>query len=198
MLASGALHGESSDTVDFRRTIERFRRALPDAARSGSLADLTDDCLETCDQFHRQAHAFLANRESDFLDVIEVLRTAVATISRGSLGYEQQIEASTERLTRSAQLDDLAKLKRTIQEEVASIKRTTSERHDREAAAFRQLTDRVETLEMQLVEAQDEAATDPLTGVPNRGAFKRVLQPPPERSTGGQRVCTGVAGSRRL
>ena len=29
---------------------------------------------------------------------------------------------------------------------------------------------------MQLVEAQDEAATDPLTGIPNGGAFKRVLQ----------------------
>lgn len=175
LLASGAL-GESLDTADFRRTIEKFRRVLPGATTSGSLADLTAECLDTCEQFQRQSQTYLADRASDFLELIELLRTAVATVARGSLGYEQQIEASTERLAQSAQLDDLAELRRTIQEEVASIKQTTSERHDREAAAFRQLTDRVETLEAQLVEAQDEAATDPLTGTPNRGAFERVLR----------------------
>ena len=176
LLASGALDGEPLDTAGFRGTIEKFRQALRGAAASGSLADLTADCMETCQQFHRRAHAHLAARESDLLDVIEVLRTAVATVSRGSLGYEKQIEASTERLTHSAEIDNLAALKGSILNEVESIRRTTRERHDLEAAAFRQLTDRVEELEEQLVEAQDEAATDPLTGIPNRGAFERVLR----------------------
>ena len=176
LLASGAVDKEFLDTSAFRRTIERFRHALRGATASGSLADLTAECMETCQQFHRRTHAHLADRESDLLDVIELLRKAVATVSRGSLGYEQQIEASTERLTHSAQLDNLAALKGAIQTEVESIRRTTRERHDLEAAAFRQLTDRVEALEAQLVEAQDEAATDPLTGIPNRGAFERVLR----------------------
>ena len=176
LLASGALDGESLDTDDFRRTIEKFRQDLRGATASGALADLTADCMDTCQQFHRRAHAYLANRESDLLDVIELLRKAVATVSRGSLGYEQQIEASTERLTHSAELDNLAELKAAIQNEVESIRRTTRERHDLEAAAFRQLGDRVEELEGQLVEAQDEAATDPLTGIPNRGVFERILR----------------------
>ena len=137
LLASGALDGESLDTDGFRRSIETFRQALRRATASGSLADLTADCLETCEQFHRRAHAYLADRESDLLDVIELLREAVGTVSRGSLGYEQQIEASTERLTHSAELDNLAELKGAIQNEVESIRRTTKERHDLEAAPTR-------------------------------------------------------------
>lgn len=176
LLGSGALHSESINTTGFRRAIEEFRQAVPRAAASGSLADLTAECLETCEQFHRRAHAYLADREFELLDVIDLLRKAVATVSRGSLGYEQQIEASTERLTLSVTIDDLAELKHTIQEEVESIRRTTRARHDMEAAAFRQLTERVEDLEAQLVDAQDLAATDPLTGIPNRRAFERVLR----------------------
>ena len=176
LLGSGAPHSESIDTIAFRRTIEQFRQAVPQATASHSLADLTADCLETCEQFQRRAHACLAERESELLDVIELLRKAVAAVSRGSLGYEQQIEASTERLTHSATIDDLAALKLAVQEEVTSIRRTTKKRHDMEAAAFRQLTERVEELEAQLVEAQAPAATDPLTGIPNRAAFDRVLR----------------------
>ena len=176
LLASGALDDESLETGGFRRAIETFRQALRGAAAAGSLTDLTADCMETCQQFHRRARAHLADREADLLDVIELLREAVATVSRGSLGYEQQIEASTERLTHSAEIDNLAALKGAIQKEVESIRRSTRERHDLEAAAFRQLTDRVEELEEQLVEARDEAATDPLTGIPNRGTFERLLR----------------------
>jgi diguanylate cyclase len=176
LLASGALHSESIDTSGFRRSIERFRQTLPSVAESGSLAELTADCLETCEQFHRKAHAYLDDRESELIELIEMLRTAMATVSRGSLGFEQQIEASTERLAHSARLDDLTELKRAVQEEVESIKQTASERHDMEAAAFRRLTDRVEDLERQLDDAHDDAAADPLTGIPNRDTFERELR----------------------
>ena len=47
LLGSGALHSESIDTTGFRRTIEQFRQAVPAAIGSGSLADLTADCLKT-------------------------------------------------------------------------------------------------------------------------------------------------------
>lgn len=137
-------------------------------------APLTVDCLETCEQFHQQTHAHLADRETVLLDMIELLRTTVATISRGALGYEQQIDASTERLTHAARLDHLRELKCAIQEEVESIRRITNERRDREAGAFKRLTDRVAVLEAQLTE--DQGATDPLTGIPNRGAFERTLR----------------------
>jgi PleD family two-component response regulator len=106
--------------------------------------------------------------------MVELLRTTVATVSRGSLGYEQQIDASTERLTHAARLDDLTELKCAIQEEVESIRRITTERRDREAGAFKRLTDRVAVLEAQLTE--DQGAIDPLTGIPNRGAFERTLR----------------------
>ena len=108
--------------------------------------------------------------------MIELLRGAVAAVARGSLGYEQQIQASTERLAHATTIDDIADLRRAVQEEVESIRCTTRERHDMEAAAFMQLTDRVEELEAQLADGRDDAATDPLTGIPNRGAFERVLR----------------------
>lgn len=128
LLAGRAFQSESIDTNGFRRTIERFRQALPGATESRALADLTFDCLETCEQFHQQTLAYLGGRETALLDMIELLRTTVATISRGSLGYEQQIDASTERLSHAARLDDLKELKGAIQADVESIRRTTNER----------------------------------------------------------------------
>jgi diguanylate cyclase len=193
-LASGAPQSESIDTSTFRRSIERFRQGLRAATASGSLSNLTVECLTACEQFQRQAHAHFADRETELIDLIELLRSAVATVSRGSLGYEQQIEASTERLARSARLGDLAMLKRAVQEEVASIKRTTHERHDMEAAAFRRLTDRVEELEGQLGEAQDEESADPLTGIPNRGAFDRALRRRLPEAMAGRTLVLAVLG----
>ena len=68
-------------------------------------------------------------------------------------------------------LEDIRELKRALAQEVGTLKRAVQERQATEAAQYDKLLGRVSTLEESLSRARAEAATDALTGIPNRGTF---------------------------
>ena len=76
------------------------------------------------------------------------------------------------------EIDDLRELKARVARESSRLKDATEEqkRHE-EKTRVRGCTRRIETLQASLSEAQEQAATDALTGIANRGRFDETIAP---------------------
>jgi diguanylate cyclase (GGDEF)-like protein len=74
-----------------------------------------------------------------------------------------------------SQLDDIRVLKQQLTVEIASLREVVAEKQRRDAEESAQLTQRLQVLQTQLLRAEEEATTDPLTRIPNRGAFDQAL-----------------------
>ena len=176
LFVEGAVDSESLDTGAFREHVRDAREVLSSAEDVRSFLAACAVCLDLCETYQRRTRAYLSERESEYVDVIDVLRAALEAVSGGALAFEANFTASTERLERVARLEDIRELKSAVLREVEQLKATASLRRASDELAVKGLNERVETLEARLLKSQDEAAKDSLTGVGNRGALDRALR----------------------
>lgn len=166
----------ASDAQTFRTDVERYRRQLGETADEFELERIGRACVAAAEAFLKRSRAALTEREAEFVEVIALLRQALADLAGGSDAYHASVEASTQHLAEAVKLDDIRQLKQAVLQEVTHLQTTARTRKEEEKAYYSQLTERVQALEARLSRAQDEASKDPLTGVPNRGAFDRMLR----------------------
>ena len=166
-------------TVDSRRLqsraflaqIEEFRRRLDDAQTSAVVSTFPD----ACDDYFTRAKAYLLEREHEYAELIDVLRETVSRLSGESGTFHAELLATSARMDRLVEIDDLRDLKTRIARESSRLKEATEEQRQNEEKTVSRLNRRIETLQASLSEAQEQAATDPLTGIANRGHFDQVL-----------------------
>jgi diguanylate cyclase len=155
----------------FLGQIEEFRARLDEPETSA----LVDRFPTICDEYFTRARTYLLEREREYIDLIEMLRDTVARFSGESNAFHAELLATSTRMERLVEIDDLRDLKDRIARESGRLKETTEEQKRNEDQTFSRLTRRIETLQASLVEAQEQAATDALTGLANRGRFDQLL-----------------------
>ncbi|MFN8058877.1 MAG: diguanylate cyclase [Vicinamibacterales bacterium] len=164
------------DAETLRTDLAGYRSQLGETSDLFEIERLGGACVRACEAFLRRSRSQLGEREAEYLELIGLLRQAIDALAGGSKAFHGKLMASTSELADIAKLDDIRELKRRVLQEVEHIKQVTVERQREESAEYTKLTERVHTLESRLVRAQDEASRDPLSGIPNRGAFDRMLR----------------------
>ena len=167
-------------TIDSRRLhsrafltqIDHFRRELDRAEESAAVSAFPD----ACDDYFSRARAYLLEREHEYVELIEVLRDTLSRLTGESDAFHAELRATSARIERLVEIDDLRELKARIERESGRLKEATEEQKRHEAQTLSQLTRRVETLQASLSEAQEQAATDALTGIANRGRFDEMIR----------------------
>jgi diguanylate cyclase (GGDEF)-like protein len=166
---------ESADTESFRRKLEDYRHVVIDPARRMEVPRVTEACVLACQQYFKLSKKYYGDREGELRELIGILREA-AKISIGeSTEFNAQVMASSERFDSLAQLDDIRELRRSLVAEVSTLRQSVEERQRRDERAYLSLNSRVESLQSRLSEVEEEASTDPLTRIGNRGRFQRTL-----------------------
>ena len=171
LLDEHAPEDASVGAAAFRSGLAARREELRYEEDPDEVTRLTSAIAADCDAFLDKTRAYHSDREGELAELVHVLREAVEAVRGQSLKFETDLLRSTTEMGRIVELEDIRELKRALTREVETIRTAVAERQQSEAKHYETLTSRVQSLEQSLVKARAEAATDALTGLPNRGAF---------------------------
>jgi len=132
--------------------------------------------LDICQEYFHRSRLYRLEREHEFMELIEVLREGVSNLSGRSSTFSAQMATSSERFNKIIEIDDIREIKRQIAREVAELRRVVEEKQKHDEESLTQLSNRVEMLQTKLTRTTDEAATDALTRVANRGSFDKTIE----------------------
>lgn len=166
---------QSLHTDAFRLRLEQYRRELVGAVSAAETEAFATRCAEDCASFLHEARRYGADREAEFVAVIDFLRQLIETIKGDSREFQAGLDRSTAQIARIVDLEDIRQIKAALAREVTDLKRVVAERQQREQTQLQSLMGRMQTLEANLVAAKQEAEKDGLTGVYNRKSFDRLL-----------------------
>jgi diguanylate cyclase len=154
-----------------RQRIDSWRSALQRETDPYELAALARQIIEDCEALLVRLRAEAADREAAFVDLVQALQGAVETIKGDSGRFDADMQRSAATMEQIVEIQDIRDLKKALTHEVQTLRQTLARRQDAEARTTERLELQVHTLEESLNKARAEAATDALTGLPNRGAF---------------------------
>ena len=163
------------DTKQFRTSVDRWRSELRSEVDASGVIPLVTQVVRGCETFFRRVRVYEGEREAEFGEIVGVLRDVLGTLRGGADSFDERFEHSTSQFARLNDIEDIRELRRAVASEVDALKHLVAERKRGEEAAFSVLSQRVETLEANLKDAQEEASTDGLTGLANRRTFDRAL-----------------------
>jgi diguanylate cyclase len=166
---------ESSETDAFRKKLDEYRHVVLDPTRRMEVPRVTEACVLACQQYFKLSKKYHHDREEELKELIGILRDAAKMSVGDSTEFNAQVLASSQRFGTMAELDDIRDLKRQLVAEVSTLRHNVEEKQKRDERAYLSLNSRVEALQSRLNEVEEEAATDPLTRIGNRGRFQRTL-----------------------
>jgi len=166
---------EDKDVKQFLEAIEDHRGELSECDHEQEVRRLAATAVRTCEQFLKQSRNYYATREAELTEMIDILRHAAKHVAGDSAEFNARMRATSNRFQGLAQLDDIRELKRNLTQEASALQKTIEAKQKRDKQALSALTEQVEALQANLVEAEEQASLDALTKIPNRRTFDRSL-----------------------
>ena len=162
------------DTSEFRQNLSQIAEQVTSHPEALT-AEMVAECVDLCYGFLRRAQAHLAERETEFSELIAVLSEMVATLGGGA-SFNDQLDRSAERLHKIVDINDIRILKRRLTVEIETLKRLSADKRAQDSGNKTYFTTEIERLQMRLAQSMEEASVDQLTRVANRGRFERTVQ----------------------
>src|SRR6267378_8648242 len=176
LVSDTTIESDTLKTYEFRSKLERYRHHLANSVHGDpNTALIANDCFRLCQDYLKRAHAYLLERETEFAEVIDVMRIALGRIAGEAKTFSVRLIGSSERFNRLTEIEDIRELKKQIAQEVRELNRTVVEKQKQDEVNYSRLSDRIEVLQTNLARSNEEASLDPLTRVSNRGSFDRAL-----------------------
>ena len=175
MLSDFKPDADEKDMQQFVASIDDFRAQIAASGHEQEVRSLVASSVRVCEQFLKRSRHYYATREHELTEMIGILREVAQLIAGDSAEFNSQMRVTTERFKGIALLDDIRELKKNLTDEANALQKTIENKRKKDENALSALTQKVETLEAHLVEAEEQAAIDALTRIPNRGTFDRSL-----------------------
>ncbi|MEO7191721.1 MAG: GGDEF domain-containing protein [Vicinamibacterales bacterium] len=175
VLAELARESDSAATAILRQRIVQSREQFSQPLHPQEERLAAAECVTACEQYLRGVEKDRLDRESEIMAVVRILREAAKHFIGDSSVLNERLLSSTDRLKSLSRLDDIRDLKKELAAEVSFLERAVQDKKQRDAQLVARLSERVDVLQSDLVKAEEEAATDALTKVANRGTFDTTL-----------------------
>jgi diguanylate cyclase (GGDEF)-like protein len=177
LVSDTTIERDTLKTYEFRSKLERYRHRLANSVHGDpNTALVANDCFRLCQDYLKRAHTYLLERETEFADVIDVMRIALGKLAGEAKSFGMRMMGSSERFNRLTEIEDIRELKKQIAQEVRDLNRTVAERQKQDEITYSRLSKHIEDLQTNLARTSEEASLDPLTHVANRGSFDRALE----------------------
>src|SRR2546425_7374485 len=177
LMSDTTIESDTLKTYEFRSKLERYRHRLANSVHGDpNTALVANDCFRLCQDYLKRAHAYLLERETEFAEVIDVMRIALGKIAGEAKSFSVRLIGSSERFNRLTEIEDIRELKKQIAQEVRDLNRTVAEKQKQDETNYTRLSKRIEALQTNLTKSTEEASLDPLTRVANRGSLDRAFE----------------------
>jgi diguanylate cyclase len=176
LVSDTTIESDKLKTYEFRSKLERYRHRLANSVHGDpNTAIIANECLRLCQDYLTRAHSYLLERETEFAEVIDLLRIALGKIAGEAKSFSVRLMGSSERFNRLTDIEDIRELKKQIAKEVRDLNHTVTEKQKQDEINYSRLSQRIEVLQTNLARTNEEASLDPLTRVSNRGCFDRAI-----------------------
>jgi GGDEF domain-containing protein len=184
------LESQMPDEADFpaeplRARLVQSRLRVRTAETPESLQQAGLRLVGDASQVHARIAGHVANRESEFLGVIRLLRELVDALRGDAQAFRADMSESTTRVAGLAEMDDLRALRRALSREVEQMRQAVHRRAEQEARRFAEMSGQLQQIEGRITET--DVDIDRTTGLPRRGALERRLS-----TESADRLCTLV------
>jgi len=132
--------------------------------------------------FIERQHLYIADREKELRDIIDLLTKAMANLDVENREFYQRVHDKSEKMEQITRLDDIKKIKSALKHEVDHMREIVEMKRDQDKRQVQHLACQVDALRQELQKAHTKSMTDGLTGVYNREAFDNTLKEFIERS----------------
>jgi diguanylate cyclase (GGDEF)-like protein len=174
-IADFAPDADAKDVKEFVESIKDYRDQIALSGHDQETRRLASAALRNCEQYLRRSRHYYATREGEFQEMIDLLRETAKHIAGDNTEFHAAMKSSTDRFRGMAHLEDIRELKKQLATEATTLQRTVEAKQKKDEQTLSALSERVQTLQANLVEAEEQASQDPLTKIANRGAFDRAL-----------------------
>ena len=127
-------------------------------------------------------HQYIADREKELRDIIELLTKAMANLDVENREFYHRVYDQSEKMEKITRLDDIKKIKTALAHEVSQMREIVDLKKDQDRRQVQLLAGQVDSLRQGLEKTRKKSMTDGLTGVYNREAFDDTLSELIERS----------------
>jgi diguanylate cyclase len=132
--------------------------------------------------FIERQHKYLADREKELRDIIDLLTKAMASLDVENRDFYHRVYDQSEKIEQITLLDDIKKIKSALQQEVMQMREIVDQKKGQDRRKVQQLAGQVDSLKLELEKTKAKSMQDGLTGVYNRQAFDDSLADLIERS----------------
>ncbi len=159
------------DADGFREHINELSELLDKEDNLKTLQRHFQKHRERIPAFIDREKAYFFNKESEFKDIIKILSSGISTLNTENQNFITNIHEETLKLEKITQLDDIRKIKEELVENLSNVKTFIKQKQDQDANHLEQLSNKVETLKVELESTKKTSLTDGLTGAFNRLAL---------------------------
>ena len=126
--------------------------------------------------FIEHQHRYIAEREKELRDIIDLLTKAMASLDVENREFYNRVHDQSEKMEQITLLDDIKKIKSALQYEVTQMRDIVDQKKDQDRRQVQLLASQVDTLRQELEKTKVKSMTDGLTGAYNRQAFDETLK----------------------
>lgn len=186
-LGEGALDAGDLETDGFRAELLTFRRKLAANPEPKVLAEAATRCLGSCHEYFAELQSYLAERDAEFSETIDVLRAALSKVAGDAQGVNAALDESSRKFKRLTAVDDIRELRHQLSRAVVDLETVVKEKKRQEKAQHAKLAKQIAELESRVEASMAEALRDELTAVANRRGFDQTIRRWLAAATGNER-----------
>lgn len=161
--------------ADFHQHIdalgEKYDEELPAEVAQEALSSEKEYILH----FIAEQKSYLTEREAEFTNIIDMLRTGLTEMLGSNQQYNSTLYERNMRMEQITRLDDIRRMKVALASEVAQVRKVIQEKQEKDTEQMDALAREVDLLRNSLEEVKDASMLDGLTGAYNRLAFDTQL-----------------------
>ena len=171
--AGKAVPGVGTELI---RTLQATREKLEHDLPPSVPQDLRDTIRTDLDAWAVRALHFHTENEREIKEIMNGVARAAESIGKRDEKYGRQVGDLTSRLRSSANMKDLAPIRRSILDTTAALKSCMDKLAEENKSAVKQLSAQVEHFRTKLAEVEVTASLDSLTHLANRRSFEEHLE----------------------
>ena len=171
------------NSEEFKTKIDDLAEKLLSDERIKKLQSGFEKSKKNIVAYIKKQKEYLKDREDEFKEIIDLLTKAMAVADHDNQVYNEKIYRQSEKLEKLTLLDDIRKIKNELIVQVENIRKTVRQKDLHDSEKLEKLSQKVNSLHVELEKAKEESIRDGLTGIYNRKAFDRYIHKLVERNT---------------
>ena len=153
---------------ELKRKVEKIDASLGNPPSGDQIALAERSISELFQEWGRKAAAHYQQKAGEVKDLLLVMARTAESLGHKDDRYAQQLDAVTAKLETIANLDDIARIRASIDESARDLRSSLSRMTAESRTVIEHLRAEVSTYQVKLERAEHLAASDPLTGLGSR------------------------------